>query len=58
MKEIEEKFDEWMREIEGFSQRFERVYEDIEQAMNKNPKDFSVVRYWLQWAFRMGHETK
>lgn len=56
-KEIKEKFDEWFYGIEGFAQRFERIYEDVENSMNKNPKDFKVVQDWLQWAFKIGHEA-
>ena len=48
-------FEEWMNEIEGFSLRMERVYDDLV----KNPKDtvdnWHEIKTWLKSAFDAGY---
>lgn len=50
-------FEEWMNEIEGFSLRMERVYDDLV----KNPKDtidnWTEIKKWLKAAFDGGYEA-
>lgn len=54
--EIEKQFDEWFGELEGYSFRSERFWDDFDQAKNKN--DYYTVKSMVQWmrtAFAMGY---
>ena len=54
--EIEKQFDEWFGELEGYSFRYERFWDDFDQAKNKN--DYYTVKSMVQWmktAFAMGY---
>jgi len=48
-------FNEWLEEVEGFSLRMERVYDDLV----KNPKDtvdnWNEIKTWLKSAFDAGY---
>lgn len=50
-------FEEWLNEIEGFSLRMERVYDDLVV----NPKDtidnWKQIKTWLKAAFDSGYEA-
>lgn len=50
-------FDEWLNEIEGFSLRIERIYDDLV----KNPKDtvdnWQQIKEWLQAAYDEGFDN-
>ena len=55
-RKIEKQFDEWFGELEGYSFRCERFWNDFDQAKNKN--DYYTVKSmvkWLQTAFEMGY---
>ena len=54
--EIEKQFDEWFGELEGYSFRYERFWDDFDQAKNKN--DYYTVKSmvkWLRTSFEMGY---
>lgn len=48
-------FDQWLNEIEGFSLRMERAYDDLV----KNPKDpvdnWLQIKDWLKAAYEEGY---
>jgi hypothetical protein len=48
-------FDQWLNEIEGFSLRMERAYDDLV----KNPKDpvdnWNQIKDWLKAAYEEGY---
>ena len=50
-------FDQWLNEIEGFSLRMERAYDDLV----KNPKDatdnWKQIKEWLQAAYNEGFDN-
>ena len=49
-------FDQWLNEIEGFSLRMERAYDDLV----KNPKDpvdnWNQIKEWLKAAYEAGYD--
>lgn len=45
-------FDEWLGEIENFSSRSERLYEDFLEV-----KDLAKLRMWLEAAYKIGYTT-
>ena len=54
--EIEKQFDEWFGELEGYSFRYERFWDDFDQAKNKN--DYNSMKLMVKWmkiAFEMGY---
>ncbi len=48
-------FNEWLEEIESFSLRMERIYDDLV----KNPKDpvdnWLQIKDWLETAYEVGY---
>lgn len=48
-------FDQWLNEIEGFSLRMERAYDDLV----KDPKDpvdnWNQIKEWLKAAYEAGY---
>ena len=50
-------FDAWLNEIEGFSLRMERIYDDLV----KNPKDtvdnWQQIKVWLKAAYNEGFDN-
>lgn len=44
-------FDEWMNEIEAFSARRERLYEDLKDYQGDN---IEIVDKWLEAAYNVG----
>ena len=55
-RKIDKQFDEWFGELEGYSFRCERFWNDFDQAKNKN--DYYTVKSMVQWmktAFAMGY---
>lgn len=50
-------FNEWLEEVEGFSLRMERAYDDLV----KNPKDtvdnWIQIKAWLKSAFDSGYQA-
>jgi hypothetical protein len=46
-------FDDWFEEMEGFSFRSERFYDDFDFAAKTN--DYGVIIKWLQAAYEVGY---
>ena len=54
--EIEKQFDEWFGELEGYSFRYERFWDDFDQAKNKNDyNSMKLMVKWMKTAFEMGY---
>jgi hypothetical protein len=53
--EIKKKFDEWFEEMEGYSFRYERFWDDFDYA--KGSKDTQSMVKWLRTAFEMGYNA-
>ena len=54
--EIKKQFDAWFGELEGYSFRYERFWDDFDEAKNK--KDYNSMKLmvkWLRTAFEMGY---
>lgn len=49
-------FDQWLNELEGFSLRMERAYDDLV----KDPKDpvdnWNEIKKWLKAAYEVGYD--
>jgi hypothetical protein len=60
--EIKKQFDEWFGELEGYSFRYERFWDDFDSAKDKNDyHTMKIMVKWLRTAFEMGYcacETK
>ena len=55
-RKIDKQFDEWFGELEGYSFRHERFWDDFDQAKNKN--DYNSMKLMVQWmriSFEMGY---
>jgi hypothetical protein len=50
---IEKQFDEWFGELEGYSFRYERFWDDFDYA--KESKDNRSMMMWLRSAFEVGY---
>ena len=58
-REIKKQFNAWFEEMEGYSFRYERFWDDFDYA--KGSKDTQSMVKWLRTAFEMGYyasETK
>jgi hypothetical protein len=53
--EIDKQFDEWFEEMEGYSFRYERFWDDFDYA--KESKDNRSMVKWLRTAFEMGYDA-
>lgn len=54
--EIEKQFDEWFGELEGYSFRSERFWDDFDQAKaSKDSKSMKLMVKWMRTAFEMGY---
>lgn len=51
--EIKNLFDEWIGELEGYSFRYERFWDDFDYA--KESKDNRSMMMWLRSAFEVGY---
>jgi len=51
--EIDKQFDDWFEEMEGYSFRYERFWDDFDYA--KESKDNRSMVKWLRTAFEMGY---
>ena len=51
--EIKKEFYEWFEEMEGYSFRYERFWDDFDYA--KESKDCKSMVKWLRTAFEMGY---
>ena len=47
-------FDEWIDEVENFSTRLERLYEDLNDYQGDN---IEIVLKWLEAAYDVGREA-
>ena len=52
-RKIEKQFDAWFEEMEGYSFRYERFWDDFDYA--KGSKDAQSMVKWLRTAFEMGY---
>lgn len=48
-------FVDWFEEMEGFSFRSERFYDDFDYAAKM--KDYKMIVKWLQAAYDVGYEN-
>jgi hypothetical protein len=53
--EIDKQFDDWFEEMEGYSFRYERFWDDFDYA--KESKDNRSMVQWLRTAFEMGYNA-
>ena len=53
-REIKKQFDAWFEEMEGYSFRHERFWDDFDYA--KGSKDNQSMVKWLRSAFQVGYE--
>ena len=53
--EINKQFDEWIGELEGYSFRYERFWDDFDYA--KDSKDNRSMMMWLRSAFEVGYQA-
>ena len=51
--EIKKQFEEWFEEMEGYSFRYERFWDDFDYA--KDSKNNQSMVKWLRTAFEMGY---
>ena len=51
--EIDKQFDEWFEEMEGYSFRYERFWDDFDYA--KDSKDNQSMVKWLRSAYEVGY---
>ena len=54
-RKIEKQFDAWFEEMEGYSFRYERFWDDFDYA--KGSKDAQSMVKWLRTAFEMGYNA-
>lgn len=53
--EIKKQFDEWFEELEGYSFRYERFWDDFDYA--KESKENQCMVKWMRTAFAMGYNA-
>ena len=54
--EIKKQFDAWFEEMEGFSFRHERFWDDFDFAKDKNDyNSMTLMVKWLRTSFEMGY---
>ena len=53
--EIQKQFDEWFGELEGYSFRSERFWDDYDYA--KESGDTSIIKKWLMFIFEQGYHA-
>jgi len=55
-RKINKQCDEWLEELEGYSFRYERFWDDFDQAKDKNDyHTMKIMVRWLRTAFEMGY---
>ena len=54
-RKIEKQFDAWFEEMEGYSFRYERFWDDFDYA--KESKNNQLMVKWLRTAFEMGYDA-
>ena len=50
-------FEDWLDELEGFSLRMERIYDDVIMSKKHNVDRWQIVREYLKAAFDAGYEA-
>jgi hypothetical protein len=50
-------FEEWLNELEGFSLRCERAYDDLVVNPKDNIDNWQNIKQWLKGAFYAGYES-
>lgn len=50
-------FEDWLDELEGFSLRMERVYDDLVVNPKDDVDNWKHIREWLKAAFDSGYEA-
>lgn len=50
-------FEDWLDELEGFSLRMERIYDDVVVSKKHNIDRWQNVREYLKAAFEAGYEA-
>jgi len=50
-------FNDWLDQLEGFSLRMERVYDDLVVNPKDNVDNWKNIREWLKGAFDAGYEA-
>jgi hypothetical protein len=50
-------FEEWLKELEGYSFRSERVYDDLVLYPKDKIENWKSVKKWLKAAFDAGYEA-
>ena len=53
--EIKKQFDAWFEEMEGYSFRYERFWDDFDYA--KESKNNQLMVKWLRTSFEMGYNA-
>jgi hypothetical protein len=53
--QIEKQFDEWFEELEGYSFRYERFWDDFDYA--NQSKNNQIMVQWMRTAFEMGYNA-
>jgi len=55
-RKIEKQFDEWFGELEGYTFRHERFWDDFDFAKDKNDyNSMKLMVKWMRTAFEMGY---
>lgn len=50
-----DKFEEWFDELEGYSFRSERFYDDFDYAAKT--RNYDLIKEWLRAAYEVGKES-
>ena len=50
-------FEEWLNELEGFSLRMERIYDDLVVKPKDTVDNWEQIKIWLKAAFDAGYEA-
>jgi hypothetical protein len=50
-------FEEWLNELEGFSLRMERAYDDLVIKPKDTVDNWEQIKIWLKAAFDAGYEA-
>jgi len=56
--EIKKQFDEWFGELEGYSCRYERFWDDFDSAKGRNDyHSMKIMVKWMRTAFQVGYDA-
>lgn len=48
-------FDDWFDELEGYSYRSERFWDDLEYGAQG--RDYALIKQWLKTAWEIGYQS-